>query len=95
MIALWESTIANGLRQGVTIETQRKQIVEDLNEMERFLLKTFKGKSYTGEDLKRILGATECAQFMNKWGMNVICGLKLKIFKDDDMNGSLIVEAGK
>lgn len=90
IITLWESTIAEGLRHGVGIKTQRQQILEDLNEMESFLVKTFKGE-WDARDLQRILGVTDYNKFINKWGLNVICGLKLKVFKDDEMNGSLVL----
>lgn len=82
-----ENTIAEGLKMGISLETQKRRTLEDLNEMEEFLSKTFMNNGWCGEDLKRIIGDEDFARFCTKWLINVVCGLKLKLIKNDEMNG--------
>jgi hypothetical protein len=81
-----EGSIEKGLSMGVSRKIQRKQIKEDLDEMEAFLVKTFV-KEWDANDLKRLLGEIEYKKFVTKWSINVIAGLKLNVFKNDEMNG--------
>jgi hypothetical protein len=91
LIKCAEDSIIEGLKCGVSIETQKENILFDLNEMESFMLKTFKDKKYNGEDLKNILGQDEFIKFCTKWLINVVSALKLKIINDDNNNGHLII----
>ena len=91
IIELGESTIEKGLSMGVSRKLQRKQIKEDLDEMEAFLFKSFGEREWDGEDLKRLLGQTDYNKFVTKWSINVVAGLKLNVIKNDEMNGHLFV----
>ena len=37
------------------------------------------------------MGEKDFKQFLAKWSINVICGLKLGVIKNDNMNGYLFV----
>ena len=91
IISLGESTIEKGLSMGISRKTQRKQIKQDLDEMEAFLFKNFGGREWNGEDLKRLLGETDYLKFVTKWSINVVSGLKLNVIKNDEMNGHQFV----
>ena len=86
-----EKSIIKGLETGISLETQKQNTLDDLNEMEEFLRKTFRNKQWTGEDLKRVLGEEEYKKFCSKWLINVVCGLKLKLIQNDEMNGHQII----
>jgi hypothetical protein len=87
LIKMWESTIITGLRYGVTIETQKQQIKEDLDEMEKYIFGLVGKIEYTNEDIKKKIGEKDYQKLLNKWGLNVVCGLKLKVFSNDNNNG--------
>lgn len=91
IIELGESTIEKGLSMGVSRKIQRKQIKEDLDEMEAFLVKSFGGREWNGQDLKTLLGQTDYNKFVTKWSINVVSGLKLNVIKNDEMNGHLFI----
>lgn len=91
IIELGESTIETGLSMGVSRKTQRKQIKEDLDEMEAFIFKSFGGREWDSEDLKRLLGETDYNKFVTKWSINIVSGLKLNVIKNDEMNGHLFI----
>lgn len=92
IIELGESTIEKGLSMGVSRKLQRKQIKEDLDEMAAFLVNSFGGREWDGEDLKRLLGPTEYKNFVTKWSINVVSGLKLNVIKNDEKNGHLFIK---
>jgi hypothetical protein len=93
LVALWERTIIMGLQCGVSIETQKKNIKEDLDELEEYILGLVGGKEYTNEDIKEQIGDTLYRLLLNKWGLNVVCGLKLKVIENNEMNGHLFMKA--
>ena len=92
LIALWESTIINGLRCGVSIETQKRDTKQDLDELEEWICSLSGGEEYTNEDIKKKIGEKDFKLLLNKWGLNVVCALKLKIIGNDDKNGHLFIE---
>ena len=91
LIALWESTITTGLRSGISIEQQKKEIKEDLDEMEKWISAIMGEGGYTNADVERKLGEKDYTLLLNKWGLNVVCGLKLKVIVNDDKNGHLFM----
>jgi len=91
IISLGESTIETGLKMGISRKIQRTRIKKDLDEMEEFLVKSFGGKEWNGQDLKRLLGQTDYNRFVTKWSINVVSGLKLNVIKNDEMNGHLFI----
>jgi len=93
LVALWERTIIMGLQCGVSIETQKKQIKQDLDELEEYILGLVGEKEYTNEDIKEQIGDTLYRLLLNKWGLNVVCGLKLKVIENNEMNGHLFMKA--
>jgi hypothetical protein len=92
LIALWESTIIAGLRSGVSIEQQKKECKEDLDEMEKWICDIMGNeKGYTNADVEKNIGKKDYCRLLNKWGLNVVCGLKLKVIVNDDKNGHLFM----
>jgi hypothetical protein len=92
LIALWESTIITGLRSGVTIEQQKKECKEDLDEMEKWICDIMGNeKGFTNADVEKNIGKKDYCRLLNKWGLNVVCGLKLKVIVSDDKNGHLFI----
>jgi len=87
LIALWESTIVCGLRCGVSIEQQKKNCKEDLDELEEWIVGMVGGKEYDNNDIQKKIGKKDFKLLLNKWGLNVVCGLKLKVINNDNMNG--------
>ncbi len=92
-IAMWESTIIDGLRAGVSIEQQKKECKEDLDQMEKWICDMMgRGRvGYTNEDIAKKIGEEDYSKLLFKWGLNVVCGLKLKVIVSDDKNGHLFV----
>ena len=95
LIDLWEKTIIKGLQCGVSIETQKKQIKEDLDELEEYIIGLVGGREYTNEDIKTQIDNTSYKRLLIKWGLNVVCGLKLKVIVNDEMNGHLFITSDK
>jgi len=91
LIALWESTIIDSLRSGVSIEQQKKECIEDLDAMEKFICDMMGRErlGYTNKDIENKIGEEEYSKLLHIWGLNVVCGLKLKVIVNDDMNGHL------
>lgn len=87
LIALWESTILNGLRCGESIEKQKKDCKDDLDELEEYINGIVGDKEYDNDDIEKKIGKKDFKLLLNKWGLNVICGLKLKVINNDNMNG--------
>ena len=90
VIKIAEKTIVTGLQSGVSLDTQKQYIMHDLKEMEQYLVDTFPD-AFSGEDLKAKLGKDAYHKFCKKWAINVISGLKLKLFENNDQNGHLYI----
>ena len=92
-IVINESTIIKGLMMGISLETQKRNILEDLQEMEKYVYNLCENGTleYDNEFLKRKMGENNFKKFLAKWSINVICGLKLGVIKNDDMNGYLFI----
>jgi len=92
LIALWESTIVKGLRCGISIEQQKKDCKEDLDELEEWIVGMVGGKEkYDNDDIEKKIGKKDFKLLLNKWGLNVVCGLKLKVINNDNTNGHLFI----
>ena len=87
LIALWESTIVCGLRSGVSIEQQKINCKEDLDELEEWIVGMVGGKEYDNNDIQNKIGKKDFKLISWLWGLNVVCGLKLKVINNDNMNG--------
>jgi hypothetical protein len=46
-------------------------------------------EGYTNEDIAKKIGEENYSRFLYMWGLNVVCGLKLKVIVNDDKNGHL------
>ena len=92
-IVICEQPIIKGLDMGISLETQRKRTLEDLKEMETYVYNLCENGTleYDNEFFKRKMGEKAFKQFLSKWSINVICGLKLGVIKNDEMNGYLIM----
>jgi hypothetical protein len=93
-MVICESPIIKGLEMGVSLETQKEQILEDLDEMEKYIFSITNGGTmeYDGEYLKSKIGLEKYKKLLSKWSINIISGLKLGVIKNDDMNGYLFMD---
>ena len=91
-----ESAIIKGLDMGISLEIQKRRILEALQEMNKHVYNLCEnGKlKYDNEFLERKMGEKNFIKFLAKWSRNVICGLKLGVIKNDEMNGYLFINVG-
>ena len=87
-----ENTITKGLKMNISLETQKLRTIETLELLHNKLLKHFDGKEWDLIDMEREFGEEEYKRFLTAWTINVVCGLKLKLFNNDDMNGHYFIE---
>lgn len=92
IIDLYEGTIVTGLKYGVSIPQQKKNIIEDLDEMEQYICASFKDTEYTYKAFEDIIGKEQYLKLSKKWALNVICGLKLKLFANDNNHGFFFID---
>jgi len=93
-VVINESTIIKGLEMGISLETQKRRTLEDLQEMEKYVYSITEDGNieYDNEFFKRTMGKEKFKKFLAKWSINVICGLKLGVIKNDEMNGYLFTD---
>jgi len=91
LINMFESTIINGLINGATIAEQRVSIIEDLDIMEQYICEQWGNKKYDINKFEQLIGKEKYEKMCAKWGINIICALKLKIIKNDNDNGYMFV----
>ena len=83
--------IARGLRMGVSMEEQKKDYKEQLDLMERTFCDISQGKMLDDkvvEKAAKSLGISK-HDFYYFWCVNICALLKMKVIKNDDMNGIL------
>jgi hypothetical protein len=88
-----ESAIIKGLDMGISLEILKRRILEELQEMNKHVYNLCENGTleYDNEFLERKMGEKNFLKFLAKWSRNVICGLKLGVIKNDDMNGYLFI----
>ena len=93
-IVICESPIIKGLEMGISLDTQKKRTLEDLNEMELYIRSLTNGGTieYDGEYIKSKIGLEKYKKLLSKWSINIISGLKLGVIKNDEMNGYLFMD---
>ena len=95
LIPACEAFIAKRLRDGESIAEQVKQIVKDLDELEKHISDTAKDGKYHSKRLQDSMGEEDFHKFCQYWMTNIICGLKLKAFANDNENGHLFINSPK
>jgi hypothetical protein len=91
LIDLYEKTIIAGLGCGISIAEQRRNVIEDLDEMEKYIFDTFKDGGYDMKIFQKKIGKDDYSKLCKKWALNIVCALKLKLIVVDDNNGSIYV----
>jgi len=93
-VVINESSIIKGIDMGISLETQKKNTLKDLQEMEKYVYNLCENGTleYDNEFFKRKMGEKDFKKFLAKWSINVICGLKLGVIKNDEMNGYLFMD---
>jgi hypothetical protein len=91
-----ESAIIKGLDMGISLEILKRTILEELQEMNKHVYNLCENGilEYDNEFLERKMGEKNFLKFLAKWSRNVICGLKLGVIKNDEMNGYLFINVG-
>ena len=91
-----ESAIIKGLDMGISLEILKRRILEELQEMNKHVYNLCENGTleYDNEFLERKMGEKNFIKFLAKWSRNVICGLKLGVIKNDEMNGYLFINVG-
>ncbi len=93
----WENTMmkqANnmilcGLRNGVSLEEQKKDYKEQMDMMEQTLCDTAQDKMMDEDILNRSANQLEISvdRFYSTWCLNICALLKMNVIKDDNNNG--------
>jgi len=83
-----------GMRQGVSMKQQKADYIEQLDMMEQALVKAANGKPL---NKKTILKAAEIVgqtadKFYYWWCLDICALIKMKVLKNDNMNGIMRIE---
>ena len=84
--------ILRGIRDGFSIEQQKKEYKKQLDLMDQTLCDTAQGKMMDDTSIDRAwvrLGLKDRQQFYRLWCLNICALLKMKVIKNDNENGVL------
>ena len=84
-----QKPIAVALRNGESLEEQKKQYLQQLNHLANEIRSKFGSTKYTIDGLKELWGAN-CLTCIALFSMDVACLLKLKVLQEDDMIGFMV-----